>query len=256
MSVFNHYASYYDLLYQDKDYGAEAQFIHHLIQTHAPTAKTILDLGCGTGVHAALLAEKGYQVHGVDLSQEMLQRAIDRLSQRSPQLASQLAFSLGDIREFRLNQTFDVVTSLFHVISYQIENQDIQAVFSTAKAHLKPEGIFVFDFWYGPAVLSESPTTRIKRLENSEIKVVRIAEPTVHPNQNIVDVDYQVFIQDKQYESIEEFTEKHRMRYMFLPEIKMLLSEWKFEIINCGEWLTNADPALNTWGVYLVTKLT
>ena len=72
MTVFGNYAHYYDLLYQDKNYVGETQFIHKLIQTHAPNAKNILELGCGTANHALLLAKEGYQVHGVDMSQEMI----------------------------------------------------------------------------------------------------------------------------------------------------------------------------------------
>jgi methylase of polypeptide subunit release factors len=66
MSVFGAYARYYDLLYRDKDYAAEAQYVHRLIQSHALGARSILELGCGTGAHAVLLAGEGYRIHGVD----------------------------------------------------------------------------------------------------------------------------------------------------------------------------------------------
>ncbi|WP_341999478.1 hypothetical protein [Chlorogloeopsis sp. ULAP02] len=66
MSVFGNYARYYDLLYRDKDYVGEALFIRRLIQNHAPEAQDILELGCGTGNHAVLLAKEGYKVHGVE----------------------------------------------------------------------------------------------------------------------------------------------------------------------------------------------
>ncbi|MFM6813006.1 MAG: class I SAM-dependent DNA methyltransferase, partial [Dolichospermum sp.] len=117
MTVFGNYSRYYDLLYQDKDYLAEAKFIHDLIQTHAPSAKTILELGCGTGRHAELLANYGYQIHGVDRSLEMLNSAKDRLTNIDPQVASLLKFSQGDVRTVDINQQFDVIISLFHVVS-------------------------------------------------------------------------------------------------------------------------------------------
>ena len=60
MDAFGAYARYYDLLYRDKDYPAEARYLHELIQRHAPGAQSILDLGCGTGAHAAEFAELGY----------------------------------------------------------------------------------------------------------------------------------------------------------------------------------------------------
>jgi hypothetical protein len=80
MSVFGNYARYYDLLNKDKDYEKEADYVHGLIQRYAPGSKTILDLGCGTGRHDFLLAEKGYSVTGIDMSEQMLSIANDPLS--------------------------------------------------------------------------------------------------------------------------------------------------------------------------------
>jgi SAM-dependent methyltransferase len=255
MAIFGNYSRYYDLLYRDKDYIGEAKFIHQLIQNHAPQAKSILELGCGTGNHAMLLAKEGYSVHGIDLSEEMLQQARDRLSQFYPDLASKIKISQGDIRQTRLNQKFDVVLSLFHVISYQTTNEDLLAAFNTVKEHLKSGGVFIFDLWYGPAVLTEHPTVRVKRLENEEILVTRIAEPVIHPNKNLVDVNYQVFIQNKNTDAIEEFQETHRMRYLFQPEINLLLNEIGFKLVSSGEWMTDSESGLNTWGVYCVAQL-
>ncbi len=72
MATFGNYSRYYNLLYKDKDYRGEAGFIHDLIRKYSPEAKTILDLGCGTGRHDLLLAKKGYAITGVDMSEEML----------------------------------------------------------------------------------------------------------------------------------------------------------------------------------------
>lgn len=254
--IFGNYARYYDLLYRDKDYAGEARFVHQLLQTHAPSTKTILDLGCGTGAHAALLAKEGYQeIHGVDLSTDMLLRAKDRLSQISPESALKLQFSQGDIRTIRLDQQFDAVISLFHVISYQTTNEDLQAAFATVKAHLKPGGVFIFDCWYGPAVLTERPAVRVKRLEDREIMVTRIAEPVMLPNDNLVDVNYQVFIKDKNSDAVDEIRENHRMRYWFRPEIENFLINSHLKLITCREWMTNRELGFETWGVYFVGRL-
>jgi SAM-dependent methyltransferase len=254
MNVFGNYARYYNLLYRDKDYTREAQFIHHLLQTHASNTQSILELGCGTGNHARLLAKEGYEVHGVDLSTQMLQQASDRLSQLPQELASRLAFYQGDIRTIRLDRQFDAIISLFHVFSYQTTNEDLKAAFATVKAHLKPRGVFIFDCWYGPAVLSDRPTVRIKRLEDEDISITRIADPVIHPNQNIVDVNYQAFIKDKNTGKVEELQETHRMRYLFKPEIDLLLTESYLEPIECGEWMTKRKPGFDTWGVYFIGR--
>jgi len=249
VDIFSNYARYYDLLYRDKDYVGEAQFIQQILQTYAPNACQLLELGCGTGLHAVLLAQQGYQVHGVDFSREMLQQSNSRLSQLPPDIASNLKFTHGDICQVRINQRFDTVLSLFHVISYQTTNEDLLAAFNTVKEHLKPGGIFIFNVWYGPAVLTERPEVRIKQMENEEILVTRIAEPVMHPNENLVDVNYQITIRDKISNAVEEMHETHRMRYLFKPEINLLLNELGLKLIDSMEWMTGCEAGFNTWDV-------
>ncbi len=252
MSVFGNYSRYYDLLYRDKNYAAEAEFIHRLIQTHAPQAKSVLDLGCGTGVHASLLAEYGYTLCGVDRSESMLQQAEERRMGLDKALSSQLQFLPGDVRTVRIPQTFDVVVSLFHVVSYQITNQDLWAAFETAKVHLKPGGLFIFDCWYGPAVLSDRPTVRVKRLHDESITVTRIAEPTIYANDNRVDVGYQILIQDIKTQKLETLKELHPMRYLFTPEVDLLFQQMNFQRLAYGDWMSDRPAGWDTWSVYFI----
>ena len=253
MSVFGAYSSYYNLLYKDKDYDGEATYIDHLIGKHSPGAKSVLDLGCGTGRHDLLLARMGYEVTGIDLSNEMILVANNQLSSVNGVMLS-LNFQNGDMRTIRLEKSFDVVISLFHVVSYLISDEELSAAFATASAHLKAGGIFIFDCWYGPAVLTDRPCTRIKRLEDEEISVTRIAEPVLYPNDNVVDVNYHVIIGDKKSGEMEELRETHRMRYLFRPEIELCLRRAGMNIIEVTEWLTGREPGFDTWGICFVVR--
>ena len=85
MSVFGSYSHYYNLLYKDKDYVGETEYIHNLILKHKRGAASILNLGCGTGRHDLLLAQMGYEVTGVDQSEEMLAVANSQLKTCSSQ---------------------------------------------------------------------------------------------------------------------------------------------------------------------------
>lgn len=248
MEVFGDYSRYYNLLYQDKDYAGEADFIENLIRGYAPNAKTILDLGCGTGRHAKLLSEKGYMVHGIDMSEEMLSEA-ERLSTKD-----NLTFSLGDVRSARLNKKFDVVTSLFHVMSYQVTNKDLTNALITAFEHLDENGIFIFDCWYGPAVLTDRPTVRIKRLNDAEVEIIRIAEPEVHTSENVVDVNYQILIRRRLNGKTTILKETHKMRYLFIPEVKAILDQVNFKMLICEEWMSQRNPGFNSWNVFFVVK--
>jgi SAM-dependent methyltransferase len=251
MSVFAHYARYYDLLYKDKDYSGETEYVHYLLQKFGRKTKSILELGCGTGKHAMLLAEKGYTITGIDMSEQMLKSALNR---NSKDTMREIEFKQGDIRTIRLERKFDAVISLFHVFSYQITNDDLIAAIATAKTHLNSNGIFIFDAWYGPAVLTDKPVVRVKRLEDDLIKVVRIAEPKLHPNENIVDVNYTTLIENKDSGKTETIKEKHRMRYLFRPEIEICLKQEGLTILHSEEWMSKKGPDCSTWGVVFICK--
>ena len=256
-SVFADYARYYDLLYRDKDYPAEAEYVAGLIRKFNPSARSILELGSGTGIHAINLAKQGYEVTGVDLSPVMVNIArSNAVSLPQSQSASQPVFSEGDIRAVRFNKTFDAVISLFHVISYQTTNADVTAAFETARHHLKPGGIFIFDVWYGPAVLTERPDVRVKRMEDEKIELNRLAEPVLHPNENRVDVHYHVFVRDLATQAVAELKETHAMRYFFKPEIEQIAIHGGFQCQHEEEWLSGKAIGCDTWGVCFVLKIT
>lgn len=249
MSVFNEYARYYDLLYRDKDYAGETDYVHNLIQAQHPGAHSILNLGCGSGRHDRCLADRGYDVTGVDLSEEMLVAARGAASGNG-----RLGYSHGDVRTVRLGKTFDVVISLFHVMSYQVTNEDLKAAFDTARIHLKPGGIFIFDFWYGPGVLTDRPAVRAKELEDDVIRVTRNAEPLMCPNENCVDVNYRVTVTAKSSGVISEIRETHRMRYLFLPEVQQMLLTTGFSLLAAEEWLTSARLGFSSWNAVVVSR--
>ncbi|BFM39513.1 class I SAM-dependent methyltransferase [Synechocystis sp. LKSZ1] len=254
MAIFADYADYYDVLYQDKDYPGEVDFIHGLIQSHRPQARTVLDLGCGTGRHSSLLVQKGYSVQGIDQSVAMLAKAEARRASLSPALAENLQFEVGDIRELTLDRKFDVVLLLFHVLSYQISHQDLLATLTTVRQHLQPGGILIFDCWYGPAILTDPPLVRVKRAETDSLQITRISEPQLMVNDNCVDVHYQLFIHDQKASTIQMVQEVHQMRYFFAPELSLLLQQCHLQEIARGEWMTGLPLSQHSWSTYFIAQ--
>jgi SAM-dependent methyltransferase len=221
----------------------------------------VLDLGCGTGRHALLLAESGYRMVGVDRSPEMLTNAREQIAHCSPERLARLSssgalpeFVEGDLQIVRTGQKFDVVVSLFHVMSYQVKNAHLKAALLTAKAHLNPGGVFIFDCWYGPAVLSQRPSERTLNLESDQISVRRTATPVSHPNQNCVDVNFVVEIRDKQTGALGELRETHTMRYLFTPEVELLLESSGFALQSASEFLSDKPLGFDTWTALFVAN--
>lgn len=249
--VFDAYGRYYDLLYADKDYAGEAAYLAARIQELAPQARTILELGCGTGAHAEHLVRMGYSVHGIDMSDTMLERAQERSARLPADFRDRLDFSRGNVRDVRKAQAYDIVVSLFHVMSYQETNAEVEAVFRTAAAHLHSGGLFLFDFWYGPAVLTQRPEVKVKRLEDDDVRIVRIAEPVVHQDRNVVDVNYSMIVERKANGTMQWLNERHRMRYFFLPELERYRAGL-FDERSTSSWMSSEVPDTSSWAAMQV----
>jgi SAM-dependent methyltransferase len=264
-AVFGEYARIYALLYADKDYAAEARFVLDLLATHAPGARTLLELGCGGGRHAALFAAAGLAVTGVDRSEAMLARARAHAATLPPAVAGRLAWARGDLRDLGdlpgvdapgpgPGGLYDAVAALFHVVGYQTAEADLRAAFARAGARLAPGGVFVFDCWHGPCVEAEPPEVRIKRAEDDAVRVTRICEPQWDRAARVVTVNYEFFVQARASGAIDTFRERHPMRYLFEDEVRALLAHGGMELAASGQWMTGAAPGPGTFSVFYVGR--
>ena len=244
MSVFASYARFYDLLYRDKDYSAEAAYVAQAVRSVVPAAREVLELGSGTGGHAVELARLGFSVTGVDRSVEMVQRAQARASGQ---------FLQGDACTVRLGKAFDAVLALFHVVSYQTTEAQLRGILDTAAAHLRAGGAFFFDFWYGPAVLAEKPERRVKSVADGALSLTRVAEPTLREADHCVDVHYTVTGTDGG-RALEPTTETHSMRYLFLPELDLALERAGLQRLAAAEMPTGAPLGPGTWSAGVLAR--
>ena len=243
--VFLDYSKYYDLLYKDKDYKSEVDFIVGLIRKYHPTAKTILNLGCGTGQHDLFLANLGYEVTGVDFSKEMLTIA----EKKNPTCD----YFFGDARYFKVDKKFDVIISLFHVLSYQTTNNEVQSFLNTIYQQLEDDGVAIFDYWYGPAVLNLRPEKRTKNFESNELSISRHALTDMDYVANVATVNFNINVHDKLSDTFIEMNEKHPMRYFFSPELELFFMQNKFKQLAHHQWLkTLAPPSEDSWSAYSV----
>jgi SAM-dependent methyltransferase len=249
MRSFGTYSRYYDLLYQDKDYEGEAAYVSRVLRERCGTSRglRILELGAGTGRHARRLAADGHDVEGVDLSDDMVVQARAELEASSADVRARVRFRVGDVRDVRTGEHYDAVVSLFHVMSYQTSMADLEAAFATARAHLHPGGVFFFDAWYGPGVLTTPPVVRVKRVSGSDLSILRLSEPTVFVNDSRVDVRFTLYVSSPAGSIVDVVEEVHRMRYWFHPEVEGAAARTGFEVAQLREWMTERSPDATTW---------
>lgn len=250
MEVFRDYAYYYNSFYQDKDYMAEALQVDTLLKRYGKDISDIINYGCGTGKHDLALSELGYQCTGIDMSPLMIE-----IAQKNARAEGKsIVFSVADIRDYEVKKKYNAVISLFHVMSYQNTNQDILAAFNTARRALNAGGIFLFDAWYGPGVLSDKPVVRIKEIEDERNKLVRIARPVMHDKENIVDVCYEVLVIEKETGITKTINEVHNMRYFFKPELEVLLEAAGFRLIENIDCQTLGETDYTSWTSYFIAE--
>jgi SAM-dependent methyltransferase len=245
------YAGVYDWLYADKDYAAECDLLEELFRRYRRGAiHTILDLGCGTGGHAFPLAERGCTVVGVDRSQGMIARAEQKLAALARGSGSEhLAFLQADLRNLDLKRHFDAVLMMFAVLGYQTTDQEVSAALRSARRHLDPGGLLVFDVWYGPAVLSQQPTDRLKVLETPHGRLQRSATPTLETQGHLCRVHYRVSVWAKEA-AAEDFEEEHLVRYFFRDELERFLAAAHLELVHlCPMGEPDAEPSQQSWNV-------
>lgn len=140
-------AAMYDALMDDVDYEAWADYIDRMLQKHGGPGKRLLDLGCGTGCISIPLAQRGYQVTGVDISEEMLAAA----REKSRALQLDIDWRKQDLTSLQLfdeagnEMVFDAAIATFDVFNHLTEPEDLQMLFHTLNPLLTDEGVLLFD---------------------------------------------------------------------------------------------------------------
>lgn len=250
METFQDYAYYYNAFYKDKDYVTEAKQVNELLRRYGYNIQVLINYGCGTGKHDIELAELGYICTGIDLSQTM----IDIAKKNNCTAKKKIDFSVADIRTYEPIKKYDAVISLFHVMSYQNSNEDVLAALKSARKALDKGGLFLFDVWYGPGVLSDKPSVRVKEVQDEKNKLIRVARPIMHDAKNVVDVCYEVLVIEKETGKTKVINEEHNMRYFFRPELEFFLREAGFELIDNLDCNTLDETSFESWTSYFIAR--
>ncbi len=252
MSIFGKYAHFYDFIYKDKDYQSECKLIKSLFVKYRLPVKAILDLGCGTGNHAFILHKMGYSVTGIDRSSVMLQIAHQKL--KKLKIKSGLYFKKSDIKTLILKKKFDAAVMMFGVLSYQLGNGDVLRALSSTRKHLKKGSLFIFDVWYGPAVLHEKPGEKVKIVPTTNGQILRFAEGQLDILKHTCRVHYNAW-QFSQKRVIGHVEETHEMRYFFPKELELFLETCHFRLIDIKSFTNpNKKPDETSWNALGVAE--
>lgn len=256
MKVFgDSYSNRYDALYGSKDYAGEIALIEAVKRKYgAQAGKRVLDLGCGTGGHSQRLAELDYDVVGVDFSSGMLARAERKRAELAGETKNRLRYIQGDVRTVKAGGVFDIAIMMFAVLGYQVENESVLSALRNVRTHLVPGGLFIADFWYGPAVLSQRPTDKVRIVGPAENQILRTTHTELNVERHLAEVRFNVwnFNGDAILSRVEEL---HTMRFYFYQEIALFMQMASMEIVSL-----TAFPSIDTplsegaWNALLIGR--
>lgn len=251
-SYIGRHAEFYDIFYADKPYEEEAAFVHQCLQQYSEGAtQYLVELGCGTGSHALALEKFDYKIVAIDYSEDMLVAA----RRKAATMASSIDFRWQDMRALEIaEKPFDAAICLFDSIGYVETNEAIMQVLRRVHRHLRPNGLFVFEFWHAGAMLQGYDPVRIRRWSIPEGELVRISDTTLDLVRQTASVTYTIY--ELRTEGIYNFfTETQTNRYFLVQEMAGWLSFCGFKPLKWFAGFSN-DENVNqdTWHVLSVAR--
>jgi len=246
MEAYTGFAAVYDTFMDNIPYEEWCEYLTNLLCDYGVKDGLLLDLGCGTGSLTELLAERGYDMIGIDYSEEMLDLAMEKRMESG----KDILYLCQDMREFELYGTVAAVVSICDCMNYITEPEDLVTVFELVNNYLDPEGIFIFDlnteYKYetvmGDCTIAEDREDSSFIWENQYEKSEKI---------NIYDVS--IFIREKE-DLYRKYHETHYQRAYSLDEVREALEEAGMEFVTAYDAFTKEPPKVDSERIYVVAR--
>lgn len=247
MEIYKSFASVYDLFMEDTEYDSWIEYLHKIWEKEGIRPELILDLGCGTGNITHRLAEKGYEMIGVDISEEMLMIA----KKKAEESGLNILYLLQDMRDFELYGTVDVIVCLCDGMNYITDPDDMAAVFRQANNYLNPGGLFIFDLnteYKFKYILADHT------FAHTEEDAAYIWENFYDESEKMNEYYMNFFIKEKNGEKYHRFEECHYEKSYSVEEIKTLIEKSGMEFVSAYDAFTFHPPSQTSQRIYMIAK--
>ncbi len=246
MDAYTSFAQVYDLFMDNVPYEEWSEYVIALLKEEKTEDGLVLDLGCGTGKMTRLLAAAGYDMIGIDNSEDMLEIARECQYEKE----DGILYLLQDMREFELYGTVRAVISICDSMNYILEEEDLLQVFKLVNNYLDPKGIFIFDMntRYKYAEMLGETTITESREEGSFIW-----ENYFDEEEDINQYDLTLFIREEG-DLYRKYEETHFQRVYDLETVKQLLAEAGMEFVAAYDAFTKEPVKADSERIYIIAR--
>lgn len=244
MEAYTTFARVYDEFMDNVPYGEWCDYLAGLLADYGIRDGLVLDLGCGTGTLTRLLAERGFEMTGLDNSAEMLEIA----REKEPESGNTILYLYQDMREFELYGTVRAVVSICDSINYITEPESLVQVFRLVNNYLEKDGIFIFDL--NTVYKYENLLRDFVFAENREACSF-IWDNLYEEETRINEYDLTLFLREEG-DTYRKFEELHYQRAYTLSEIKELLERAGMKFVTAYDAFTREPPRQDSERIYVV----
>lgn len=250
MDAYTGFAAVYDMFMDNIPYEEWCSYVTGLLCEHGVRDGLVLDLGCGTGKLTRLLADKGYDMIGVDLSEEMLEIAMEKQAELVQTDKKQILYLQQDMREFELYGTVRAVVSICDSINYLMEYEDLVQVFKLVNNYLDPGGVFIFDL---NTVYKYQEELGEQTIAENRDEGSFIWENFYDEEEMVNEYDLTLFIRenDGRYGKYEE---THYQRAYPLEQIQQAIDQAGMELVAVYDAFTKEPPKEDSERIYVIAR--
>lgn len=246
MEAYTGFAAVYDTFMDNIPYGEWCGYLKKLLSRYGTREGIVLELGCGTGSLTELLALEGYDMIGIDNSEEMLQIAMEKRMDSG----KDILYLCQDMREFELYGTVAAVVSVCDCMNYILDPDDLTHVFRLVNNYLDPGGVFIFDlntvYKYreimGDSVIAEEREDCSFIWDNQYEEEERI---------NIYDLS--LFVREEE-DLYRRYHETHYQRAYSLDEVKAAIAAAGMEFAAAYDAFTEQEPKADSERIYVIAR--
>lgn len=250
MEAYTSFAYVYDTFMDNVPYEEWGEYLHGLLNEYGIEDGIVLDLGCGTGTMTEYLADKGYDMIGVDNSEEMLEIALEK-KQNS---GHDILYLCQDMREFELYGTVRAIVSICDSVNYITDPEELEQVFRWADNYLDPDGIFIFDFnteYKYREILGD------RTIAESRDECSFIWDNYYYEEEKINEYELSLFVRDEELSKdgqdiYNRYQETHYQRGYTLEEMKELLKAAGLKVLAAYDAFTKEVPKADSERIYVI----